>query len=129
MTAVTTSIIRVVRRSLTANTAPAAAGAAKFTSDCMAALRPLYRMSWSSGTSWGMAAFTAGAWMPAPRERRSDMTSRPPSRAGPDGMWGSAGIIAKVAQAIRTSAPMMSAFLLYRSAQTPPKKETRNCGR
>ena len=49
--AVTISIIRVVSRVLTAKMAPAAAGAANCTADCMAALIPLQRIRCSSGTS------------------------------------------------------------------------------
>ena len=45
MIAVMMSIISAALKVLTANTAPAAAGAAKLTRDCMAALIPLYRMS------------------------------------------------------------------------------------
>ena len=43
--AVTMSIISVVRNVLIAKTAPAAAGAAKLTIDCIVALMPLYRIS------------------------------------------------------------------------------------
>ena len=43
--AVTMSIISVVLNVLIAKTAPAAAGAAKLTIDCIVALMPLYRIS------------------------------------------------------------------------------------
>ena len=127
--AVTMSIISVVLNVLIAKIAPAAAGAAKLTTDCMVALIPLYRMSCPAGTSWGITAFTAGVCIPAPKERTTDMASRPPSKAGSDEICGIASTIMNVANAISISAPMISFFLWYRSAHTPPINEMRNCGR
>ena len=129
MTAVTVSIMSVVRRVLIANTAPAAAGAAKLTTACMEALIPLYRISCSFGTSCGITAFTAGVCMPAPSERMADMTSRAASKAGFDVINGTVHTMTRVAKAMRVSAPMISIFLGYRSAHTPPTKESINWGR
>ena len=129
MTAVMISIISVVRSELTANTTPAAAGAAKLTTACMEALIPLYRISCSLGTTCGITAFTAGVCMPAPSERMADMASSAESKVGVDVISGIAHTMTRVAKAMRASAPMISSFLGYRSAHTPPTNERINWGR
>ena len=67
--------------------------------------------------------------MPAPRERMTDIKRRPPRKKGLEVMCGTASSMARVASAVRASAPAISSFLLYRSAHTPPEKEMRNWGR
>ena len=57
------------------------------------------------------------------------MASRAESRAGSAVICGIVSIMASVTIAIAASAPRISALRLKRSAQTPPMKEIRNCGR
>ena len=127
--AVATSISSVVRRVPAASRAPAAAGAANCTTDCMVALMPLQRIRCCSGTRAGSIAPTAGVWTPAPRERMADMTSSAASRPFSVGNRGITSAMARVTAAITPSARMMIRRRLKRSAHTPAGKDIRNCGR
>ena len=67
--------------------------------------------------------------MPAPIERRTDITSNALSNTGSEDINGIAKNMISVTIAIKASEKIINFFRLYLSANTPPIKETKNCGR
>ncbi|MNC62973.1 hypothetical protein D3C75_1130590 [compost metagenome] len=74
MKQVTTSMKKMVDKGTMPSNAPLAIGATNIIKAWMLPLIPFTRVSWSSGTSCGRMAPTAGVWTAEPKARMADIT-------------------------------------------------------